>query len=111
MPEDNPVTIIQFDNSMEANLVKTLLEDNGIMCFLADENLASVNPLYSDAIGRIKLQVPENQRDKAAEILKENDYDFKTYEQGDNIKVAPCSKCNSRKVSPEKFSTGFIIFS
>jgi len=91
-------TIIQFDNSIDANMAKTIIEENNIYCFLADENLISVNPLYSNAVGRIKLQVKNQDITSAIEILKNNNYEFKTFNKDDNLGIEPCAKCNSRKV-------------
>jgi hypothetical protein len=44
---------------MEANIVKAKLEDSGFACFLADENVATLNPLYNQAIGGVKLTLKE----------------------------------------------------
>lgn len=56
---------------MEANLVKSLLEANEIVVFMYDENILSINPLYSSAIGGIKLVVPDHQIERAIEIINE----------------------------------------
>lgn len=109
--KDNLKTIIEFEDSIEANSIKTILESNGIQCFLADENLISVNPFYTSAIGRIKLQINEKYIDKAYQVLLENNYDFKQHKKTDNIKVEPCSKCNSRNVKSIRPNISFIIFS
>jgi len=109
--EDKLVTILTFDNPVEANIIKTLLENNDIYCFLADESLLDINPLYSNALGRIKLQVKEGETDTAKRVLEESDYDFKFHRQGDNIHVQPCTKCNSRKVYPERAGLLRILLS
>lgn len=61
---DRTVVYSTYYNPMEANIIKAKLEDSGFACFLADENVATLNPLYNQAIGGVKLIVFE--RDVAA---------------------------------------------
>ncbi len=51
------ITIYTFENSVEAHLLKSKLESEDIPCFLFDENISTVMPLYSLATGGIKLKV------------------------------------------------------
>ncbi len=62
-----------FDNLIEAPLLKTKLESENIYCFLQDEYLVATNPLYSFAVGGIKLQVKTTDYNTALAILKEDD--------------------------------------
>ena len=55
----------------EAALIKSLLEASGIAVFMYDENTARLNPFYSSAIGGIKLMVPDEQVEKARDVLEE----------------------------------------
>ena len=55
----------------EAALIKSLLEANGISVFMYDENTARLNPFYSSAIGGIKLMVPDEEVEKARDVLNE----------------------------------------
>ena len=55
----------------EAVLVKSLLEANGIDVFMHDENLTRMYPFYSAAVGGIKLAVPDEQVEKAQDVLRE----------------------------------------
>ena len=61
------------------------MESEGITCFVKDELTVQVNPFYSNAIGGVKLQVPESELNKAIEILKEtgtiNDEDLQSLEE------------------------------
>src|SRR4051812_41685550 len=59
--------IITFENYydvMLAHIVRTKLEDNGIPCFIADENTLTANPLYNQAVGGIKLKIFERDLEK-----------------------------------------------
>lgn len=64
--------IITFENYydvMLAHIVRTKLEDNGIPCFIADENTLTANPLYNQAVGGIKLKIFERDLEKCRAIL------------------------------------------
>ena len=53
----------------DAHLAASLLEGNGIEAYLRDENLASLHLFYSNAIGGVKLEVAEEDYERAHEIL------------------------------------------
>jgi hypothetical protein len=68
---DRLVTIAEFTDSIEASLAKQLLEDNGIECFLAEQNAANVYTIPT--IAAAELQVRENQAQQALKILESNE--------------------------------------
>lgn len=111
---DGFITVASYPEPIEANLMRSKLLSEGIECILLDENLISVQPFYSNAIGGIKLQVHENDSQRAKEILTEsqtpplhivhvaqNKPHRKT--QG---KTIHCPECNSTSVYYERLSTG-----
>lgn len=51
-----------------AHLDKAKLKDEGIEVFIKDDNIVSIDPIYAQAVGGIKLQVYEKDYDKAVEI-------------------------------------------
>ena len=63
------VTVATFDMPTEAHLAKGLLEANGLTAFLADELTVGVAWHLSNAIGGVKLQVAEDDVERAASIL------------------------------------------
>lgn len=67
------VVLDVFDNYIAAHIVKGRLEAAGIDCWLKDEFLSAliVDPVLTNAIAGIKLMVPEDQFEKAEQILKE----------------------------------------
>ena len=71
------ITLRTFQYPLEITLLKSMLEDSGIPVFVKDEFTILMNPLYSNAIGGIKLQVLEEDLQKAIEVLKD-------YESGNN---------------------------
>ncbi|MCB9252326.1 MAG: DUF2007 domain-containing protein [Flavobacteriales bacterium] len=71
MNSNHPVTIYTFTYPHELMVVKGKLISENIECFVMDELTAQVNPIYSNAIGGIKLQVMPEDVEKAMEILRE----------------------------------------
>ena len=58
-----------FDSSVEANIVKDVLETNGVPCFLSNEIFSSVLPLTNSAVGAIRLNIFAEDVAKADTIL------------------------------------------
>lgn len=67
--DDKLITLKSFTTPAEAHLVRTKLEDNGIPAFVFDENMVGVNPFFSNAIGGVKVKIPESYSDEALKIL------------------------------------------
>jgi hypothetical protein len=65
------ITIKTATYPTELYLSQTLLENEGIRTYLKDELTVQVDPLISNALGGVKLQVPEEDAFKAIEILKQ----------------------------------------
>lgn len=61
------VTVITFNNIVEAQMAKNVLELEGIQCFLENENM---NTLYGNALGGVTLKVAGTDLQKAKDILK-----------------------------------------
>lgn len=68
------ITLITFTYSHQAISAKAILDSYGIVCFLKDEFTIQQQPLWSQAIGGVKLQVNPADSEKAASILEENGY-------------------------------------
>ena len=63
------VTIRTFDNAVAAHMLKSKLENEGIPCYLFDENIVSLNPLYNVTVGGIKLKINELDRERAQQVI------------------------------------------
>lgn len=63
------VTVAVYGSPYEAGMAKSELEACGVPAFVADEFTISANPLYSNALGGIKIQVPASYAEEAREIL------------------------------------------
>jgi len=70
------IILKRFDSPVEANIVKGLLESNDIFCFLQDEHSIGINPLYSNAMGGIKLMVRVEDEQRAYALLASNKDDY-----------------------------------
>lgn len=66
---DRLITIAQFNDSMEAEMAKQLLADNGIEAVVTGQNTANI---YSGlpTLGNVELQTLESQARQAKEILE-----------------------------------------
>ncbi|MCD6505074.1 DUF2007 domain-containing protein [Candidatus Poribacteria bacterium] len=113
MPE-RFITVATFDNPFKAHLAKSRLESSGIECFLSDEFIVTVNWLYSNAVGGVKLQVRESDLERASEILSmgPSDVEVSDWEELDEGPMRPrCPRCNSANVHYERYSRRFMYLS
>jgi hypothetical protein len=62
-------TIASFREAHLAHIARAKLEAADIPVFIADEHLAGVHWLCSDAIGGVKIQVPDAYADQARELV------------------------------------------
>jgi len=72
MMNDRTVVYSTYYNPIEANIIKARLADSGFSCFLADENVITLNPLYNQAVGGVKLIVFERDVEEINALLAEN---------------------------------------
>ncbi len=64
-------TIANFSQPVEAHLLRTRLEAEGITAYLRDENLVTLDWLYSNAVGGVKVDVADEDYERALAILAE----------------------------------------
>lgn len=84
------VPIQAFDNYVEANIIRARLEQEDIICWLKDENTVTIDPILTNAVGGIKLMVPESQVGRTLELLKQ----FRNEKQS----IVRCPRCHSSNV-------------
>lgn len=60
-----------YDDYVEANIILGRLQSQDINSWLQDENLVTVFPGLTNAVGGIKLMVAENQVERATELLRQ----------------------------------------
>jgi hypothetical protein len=71
---DTFVTVLTVQYPQELWIIKGRLESDGIRCFVKDELTVQSNNFYSNAVGGVKLQVLQEDAEKATELLKELGY-------------------------------------
>jgi len=104
-------TVATFEYAHFAHLAKTKLESEGIECFIFDEYTSSINWLYTNAIGGIKLKVRGEEYERAVKLLNERVEDFTTdVEEIDDTEII-CPECNSEEIKDEKISKKFAYIS
>ena len=63
------IPIWSYDNYVSAQIALGRLQEDGIDCWLKDENTVTIDPILANAIGGIKLMVANNQAGQALDIL------------------------------------------
>ena len=94
--ENKLITIATFPDALKAQIMRGRLEAEGIPAFIADEHTITNQPYLYMAYGGVRLQVAEQDRDRAQAILS----------TGDSFAVEPtpehfpdqCPNCHSGKV-------------
>jgi DNA-directed RNA polymerase subunit RPC12/RpoP len=88
MPEF--VVLKSFTNYIEAHIILGRMKDEGLDCWLKNENTTTIMPIWTTALGGIQLMVNKAQAQKAAYVLKVIDNERK--------EQTSCPRCNSRDV-------------
>lgn len=86
----NFVLLQSYDNYIPAHIAMGRLEEDGINCWLKDENTVTIDPILSNAIGGIKLMVEATQAERAATILKDQELQYKA--------TITCPRCGSHNI-------------
>jgi hypothetical protein len=66
------ITVSRYSFPYEAHIAKSRLDAEGIPAFIADEHTINMQWLYSNALGGVRLQVPEPFAETALNILNED---------------------------------------
>jgi hypothetical protein len=69
LPGRGLVTIARVTEVWEAHIIRARLQAEGLLATLADEHLVSMDWLYSNAIGGVRVQVPEREVPRALAVL------------------------------------------
>jgi hypothetical protein len=94
MMEDIFELIGRYQYSSEAIIFKGKLESEGIEVFMRDNNTVDTNPLYSNAIGGVKLFVNRNDSLKAKDVISQ----VSQYSLDENSKLLKCSNCGAEQI-------------
>ncbi len=91
--ENKFYTIGSFEFVADVQIIKGKLESEGIEVFLLDENTLNSDPLISNAIGGVKLQVFAKDVDRAVEIYNE----IRAYAVDNEGNAIVCPNCKAEK--------------
>lgn len=67
---DKLVTVYQAKGEMEAQVIKSLLESQGIVCYFRSSAAPSVHVFTVDGLGEIKILVVESDADDARHLIE-----------------------------------------
>lgn len=93
------ITIAVYDLPYEAQIARARLQAEGIETFIADEYTISMQWLYSQALGGVKLQVRARDSNWAAEILA-TDFSADVEEQ-EGEDSPRCPNCGAGDLIPK----------
>lgn len=68
----DPIVVATFNQPVEASLACSRLEAEGIESRIADDNIIGINPLYSAALGGVKVVVNAIDAERARAVLEQN---------------------------------------
>lgn len=86
--------LASFEYVADVQIVKGKLESEGIPVFLRDENTLNSDPLISNAIGGVKLQVYYKDKNRAIEIYDE----IRSYAVDAKGNLRVCPNCKAKKL-------------
>lgn len=100
--EDKIVTFESYRDPMLAHIIRTKLESAGIPCFIEQNSMSGLNPVYNQTVSGLKLKVFERDLDRCHEVLAEEsvipeehlEIDPETYD------AIICPFCESTNVEP-----------
>ncbi len=93
--ESTFTTVATFTYSSEAKIIQGRLEAEGIQAFLRDDLTIDTDPLVSNAIGGVKLEVFTEDATKSKEILET----ISQYSISDDGEDIVCPNCGSNKIN------------
>lgn len=73
MEKDAFVCVAVFSLPHESLILRARLDAEEIDYFVENENVISVQPFYSNAVGGIRIMVPEDQAEKALALISETE--------------------------------------
>ncbi len=85
--------LASFEYVADVQIIKGKLESEGIPVFLRDENTLNSDPIISNAIGGVKLQVYSRDKERALEIYNE----VRAYAADENGYPIVCPNCKKAK--------------
>ena len=105
--DSKQVIVDIFSQPLEARLAKLRLDTAGIDSEILDENIVAVQPLYSTAVGGVKLVVSRSDENEARNILKKYRDEQMKYEA---TIESQCPVCKSENINRNISSRILFVF-
>jgi len=102
-------TLVVFEYSTEAQITKSKLESEDVRVILTDEVTIDADPLLSQAIGGVKLQVHIDDFNKARILYNS----IRSYEKDTDGNAILCVKCKSTRIliaPPQESKLWYLLF-
>lgn len=97
----NLVTIRRYRDLSEAIVARSVVEAAGIFCFLRDENTIRLDWQISNFIGGIRLQVSEEDKESANQILDQPIPEVINFGSLFDYHLPHCPRCDSTDITFE----------
>ena len=81
------VQLRSFDNYIEANIVLNMLRHHNVTCHLKDENIITIDPFLSPALGGMKLMVHHVHVERAWDLMEQAEEEY--------LKSIACPVCHA----------------
>ncbi|HFE9766708.1 DUF2007 domain-containing protein [Acinetobacter baumannii] len=104
------IVVKTFSFPYEAQIAKTQLEAFGILAYIENEHTINMDWFYSNALGGVRLLVPENYVDEAKLFLEKDFSDELEQKFGENKEY--CPECGSLdiEVNTKGKKSAFLVF-
>jgi hypothetical protein len=90
------LTVATFSKPEEAHMLRLRLEAGGVPAYIQDENMVQTDWLYSNAIGGVRVQIDEDDVDRAKEILEDPGIETEP------VGMPACPTCSSTNTAPDE---------
>lgn len=107
------VTVASYWNPSEAHIARLKLESEEIDCVIVDENLVATQWLWANALGGVKVQVPEPDASRAVSLLETTAAKAIKSADGESLfdGLSRCPQCGSDDIYIPRFSRKFSFLS
>jgi hypothetical protein len=102
--EDHFIVVAAYPDATQAHVAKGLLESEGIDAVLRDEHLVTANWMLSNALGGVRLMVPQAREVEARRLLQQaarGELALDDLEE-DTPKCPKCGACNASADNPSR---------
>jgi len=108
------VTIATYIGAWEAHLARAKLESEGIYSLVLDDQTASINWIYSSSLAGVRLQVREEDSERALHLLEEIskiEPALQRENSAPDMTTPCCPACGSSRIRRARFSLPVTVLS